>query len=288
MSHLPLTPLWLHGRYQIEGQAPDGDSLRFIPDHPEALRGEVFSRVVIHPDGGFTLRLDGVDAAETHYLSRAGMGVLSQAGIWPHEAASRLLSLLGFTSVVRTANETVVSAQPPSVRGSVALMRADRFGRAVGLAFAGTIGSEGELTPVLMDQSANATLAREGLAYPTFYTDTHELFCEHITQLTQSARLKRLGVWAEDKTHRGFNWQDLEGLCQRQLILPKLFRRLVDFAGIAKGASVEQFKESLVLEVGVVMLLPQRARVEFADLLEETHGQMRLLVSPEMILFAVD
>jgi endonuclease YncB( thermonuclease family) len=289
MPHLPLSPLWLHGRYQILGQAPDGDSLRFIPDHPEMLRGEIFSGVVLHADGGFTLRLDGVDAPETHYLGRQGLGVLAQPSPWADQAAAQLLAFLGFDSVLRAADETVLQATPQSVRGTVALMRGDRFGRGVGLAFAGNVDwGRGELSGQMVEQSANGFMACSGLAYPTFYTDTHDLVQSQMIELIQVARNKGLGLWPVDCTQQGFAWQDLSGLCQRQLILPKLFRRLVDFCGTAPGATFLQFQENLSLEVGTVVLLPQKARVEFADLLDEQAGIMSLLVPPEGILFAAD
>jgi hypothetical protein len=107
-------------------------------------------------------------------------------------------------------------------------------------------------------------------------------------ELIRVARNKGLGLWPVDCTQQGFAWQDLSGLCQRQLILPKLFRRLVDFWGMAPGATFLQFQENLSLEVGTVVLLPQKARVEFADLLDEQAGIMSLLVPPEGILFAAD
>lgn len=294
MPHLPLKPLWLNGRYQVEGQAPDGDSIRFIPAQPELLQGECFQKVRIHPDGGITLRLDGIDAPETHYLGQKGLGVLRQPTEWPDLASLALLNHLGFGPVLRRADETVIKAEPAALAGVIALLGADRFGRAVGLAFAGSPKKlPRDLTTEIIRHSANAHLVTQGLAYPTFYTDTHSLLLSEITRLAQLARQQKRGAWQVDASTRGFRWDSIEAITQSEMILPKLFRRLVDFAGLMQGNEPKhelflQFKNQLALDVGVVTLLPQGAQVEFTDLLEERAGIMKLLVAPELILFPAD
>ena len=88
----------------VVGKQPDGDSIRFVPDTPDLLedlrRGW---RVRRSSDGSVQLRLEGIDAPETHY------GALAQ----PLGARARdaLLELCGF-SEIRRDEEEVVSATP--------------------------------------------------------------------------------------------------------------------------------------------------------------------------------
>ena len=58
--------LCLAGAFHVTGTEPDGDSLRFRPDDPaqwDAVPGPVRRNA----SGAAQLRLDGIDALETHY-----------------------------------------------------------------------------------------------------------------------------------------------------------------------------------------------------------------------------
>jgi hypothetical protein len=55
------------GSFRITGAQPDGDSIRFTPDDPanwDLIRG---SQVKRNASGAAQLRLDAIDALETHY-----------------------------------------------------------------------------------------------------------------------------------------------------------------------------------------------------------------------------
>lgn len=60
--------LALHGQLTIVGKSPDGDSIRFIPDSPDALSQlQRADRIRISSsDGSVQLRLEGIDTPETH------------------------------------------------------------------------------------------------------------------------------------------------------------------------------------------------------------------------------
>ena len=71
------------------GAAPDGDSVRFTPTDPRAwARAGVAARV--NATGGAQLRLDGIDAHETHHTppaapaggSRPPWAALPPTGCW--------------------------------------------------------------------------------------------------------------------------------------------------------------------------------------------------------------
>ena len=65
--------LAIHGRLVVIGKEPDGNSVRFIADHPDAY-AQLKHAHRIHPsaDGSVRLRLEGGRCTELHYGSAAG------------------------------------------------------------------------------------------------------------------------------------------------------------------------------------------------------------------------
>ena len=65
--------LALAGEYRIVGAQPDGDSVRFYPDDASQWDdvGGPYA-VQRNASGGAQLRLDAIDALETHYAPRGG------------------------------------------------------------------------------------------------------------------------------------------------------------------------------------------------------------------------
>ena len=65
--------LRIAGVYRVTGTEPDGDSIRFVPDDPtQWARVAGMNRVRVNSSGGAQLRLDAIDALETHYTPLAG------------------------------------------------------------------------------------------------------------------------------------------------------------------------------------------------------------------------
>jgi hypothetical protein len=63
----------IEGHYVIVGASPDGDSVKFYPRTKDAWRVFRDSHAVrSNKTGGAQLRLDGIDALETHYTPRVG------------------------------------------------------------------------------------------------------------------------------------------------------------------------------------------------------------------------
>src|SRR5690348_6350002 len=120
---MPLT--LIEGQFRILHSAPDGDSIRFYPNNPNAWR-RISKNVRTNHAGGAQLRLDGIDALETHYQpQRSHLPQQHQPLELGHAAAAELLRFLGFGQVVRAENETVTSAQPANVRGYILSRFAD-------------------------------------------------------------------------------------------------------------------------------------------------------------------
>src|SRR6266581_2836793 len=110
--------LLIAGGFRIVGSEPDGDSIRFYPDDPNEwkLVGGVH-QVRPNAKGGAQLRLDGIDALETHFPSKKG--IVHQPLRFGEEAAARLLTWAGFSKVVRGPNESVTASTPDMAPGFV-------------------------------------------------------------------------------------------------------------------------------------------------------------------------
>src|SRR3954470_9352823 len=98
--------LCLAGTFHVLGSEPDGDSIRFRPNDPadwEKVPGATAVRRNVN--GAAQLRLDAIDALETHYAPPGGRIEHQPLGL-AHAAAAELLDWLGFSGVVRD-GETV-------------------------------------------------------------------------------------------------------------------------------------------------------------------------------------
>ncbi len=300
----------LSGRFTLLDSAPDGDSIHFIPDHPQLLQSQALpaedvpavrklglpSRRALRwsPRGAITLRLEGIDALETHYLAKGGLGVLCQPPPWPERAAWALLQYLGFERVVRGPGERILGTEPAATRGAIQLERVDRYGRAVAYAFRGHIQDPPArvcaLSPTVLASSANGYLLQQGLVYPVLYQDMAPSTLRWFYQQTQRVRCTGRGLWPMDRTHAGFVFQSVQDLQQRALIWPKLYRRLVDQLGGAKPDPLDSLEQALETRVGSVRLWREGVTVSFADLLQidRREQRVRLLVMPEEIAFNSD
>jgi len=246
-----------------------------------------------HPDGGITLRLDGIDALETHYLASSGLGVLRQPAPWPDHAAAALLTFLGFEEVRRHSDERIIASRPLATRGAIAVRRTDKYGRAVAFAFRGQFhvahASRFELTPEVVRSSANWHQLRYGHAYPIFYQDMSPALMTLCSDAARAAQAEGQGFWPEDRTHGGFALTSLDALKNEALMLPKLFRRLVDHVGGNGGQlSLATFSAFLETKVGQVSLWRRQCSASFADLVEIDGTALRLLIAPDEMAFAED
>ncbi|MEU1425042.1 nuclease [Kitasatospora sp. NPDC005751] len=233
-----MTMMLVKGRYEIKNFEPDGDTVHFLPDDPgfwPELPGE--HKVKRNAHGGAGLRLDGIDALETHYQGVGPDFVHQPLDLGAHAARDALLTWLGFTDVTRGADEKVTSATPDTVPGFVLAGGADTYGRCIALVGRGTptpdarSGTMIRVDVPLLRQSANHELLSRGLVYPTFYSNLpRELRLDMAATARQAQAAKAPGsVWATDVTHSGAEIEDLSSITDHLVILPKLFRRLADY-----------------------------------------------------------
>jgi hypothetical protein len=114
-----------------------------------------------------------------------------------------------FTDVVRAQDETVTSSTPGTVAGYILTRAADLYGRCISLVGRGDRPTD-DGSSIFVDvdalrTTANHHLIKQGLAYPTYY---RALFPDLRT---------------------GFDVTGLASLEDDIVIVPKLFRRLVDY-----------------------------------------------------------
>lgn len=285
-------PMWLiAGEFRLVGAAPDGDSVRFYPDDPDEwdlVRGRYAVRR--NAGGGAQLRLEGIDALETHFTPEGGHAVHQPLDL-AHAARDGLLRWLGFTAVEGTGRdpETVTAATPPTTRGYVLTRSADIHGRCV--AFVGRGDPPGDSGSSLfvgateLRRTANVRALRLGLAYPTYYRG---LFADLRSTLTRAAGAARpgKGLWARDRTRLGLTVESIEQVQRDGVILPKLFRRIVSYLALGDGSpSLAGLPGYLAQQDDRVFVLPEGHYTGF-DTVVEVEGQtVRLARAPEDLIF---
>ena len=285
---MPLT--LIEGQFRILNAAPDGDSIRFYPNSDNAWR-RIGSRVRTNRSGGAQLRLDGIDALETHYQpQRSHLPPQHQPLPPSRAAAAELLRFLGFEDVTRGDNETVTSARPAQVPGFILTRFADTYGRAVAFAFLGSHpardGSDVFLDSALLRQSANYHLLSQGLVYPTFYSMLYPDIRREMAEAAQTSRGERLGVWAADATTSGFDVTAFEDLTERLVILPKLFRRLLDYLALGDGdISMDGFRTYVEQRDDRLVILPTGHVTGFDFVIAVDGQRVRLTEQPENLVF---
>ncbi|OEJ29894.1 hypothetical protein AR457_33505 [Streptomyces agglomeratus] len=230
-----MSMLLIRGKFKVEGGAkPDGDTLPFIPDNVadwKLVPGD--GKIVPKADGRASIRLEGIDALETHYGEK--QHVQHQPRGLAHAAADELLKFLGFDTVLRDDDETVATT-PDSVPGWILTRGADAFGRCVAFVGKGTppvySGYWTGIDDDLLKRTANHRLLLLGLAYPTFYSGLPAYLRELLTDASEKARASEKGVWKVDKTLDGAKITGMASITDDKtgaVILPKLFRRLKDY-----------------------------------------------------------
>ncbi|MFF5897073.1 nuclease [Streptomyces argenteolus] len=226
--------LLIRGFYDVKGSQPDGDTVAFTAGDPAEwdLVGGGLGRAVDHSaTGRAKLRLDAIDALETHY----GANRVHQPLQFAHAAREELLSWIGFTEV-RREGESVRATTPDTVPGFVLTRGTDVHGRCIALAGRGAppgdSGREIDVDPAVLRTTLNHHMLAVGLAYPTFYRSLFTSLRAEMTTTSAQARTEGRGLWASDDTLTGVKVAGLSTLTDEAVLLPKLFRRLVDYLNL--------------------------------------------------------
>ncbi len=288
------------GRFRIAGTSPDGDSVRFVADDPQAWRAAGI-RARVNAGGSAQLRLDSIDALETHYAPPGGSGQWHQPRALAAGAAESLLRQLGFTGWARNPDTgTISDPEPAEVPGWVLSAEADINGRPVAFVVAGDRAAAGPewsaggadgpvaLTPAMLPSTVNHRQLADGLAYPTFYTGLAADLRDALAAVAATARAAGTGIWAADVTTSGFQVTGREQLETEVALLPKLFRRLAEFLSLDESGSVSLagFDDFLAASADVVRVLPDGPTTTLAELVDVDGQRVALTVAPELLVFS--
>ncbi|MCK9894953.1 nuclease [Frankia sp. AgB32] len=239
---MPLT--LIAGTFRIVGASPDGDSVRFYPHDRQAF---AHARIAVkaNASGGVQLRLDAIDALETHYTPPHTSHSWHQRPEFGAGAAGALLRELGFTDVTRNTAGTVTAATPTTVDGYILTRFADTYGRAVAMVFAADppAGTR-DGGPLFLDvdglhHSVNHRLLAAGWVYPTFYSKLYVDLRADLAATAAAARRAGTGIWKLDATTAGFTVVSRDALTEDLVILPKLFRRLAEYLSLDETGGVD-------------------------------------------------
>lgn len=269
------------GTFHVKGFQPDGDSIRFQANNPQNWDFFTWGSDADKNSKKKQLRVEAIDAMETHYEG------YHQPRTFALAALESLLELLQIDSVTYSLSLTQIVDANDGKSGFIASAGIDHFGRPISYVFPKNVrlkdGAILDSSTLPVEESVNFRLAREGLAYPTFYTTTDRTFAEKIRAVVTRARKTKRGIWSIDRTSDFTIW-DIRTLQEDILLLPKLFRRLVGFFdGYSEFDKLPDYmkkqRDNLVLWDGT-------KKKSLADLMEFNGRRIQMKTPVEDILFS--
>ena len=271
--------LCLRGELVVVGKSPDGDSIRFRPETPELIRTlDNGARARASSDGTFQLRLDGIDAPETHYNAHA------QPLAVP--ARDALLTWCGFSDV-RWAGDQVSASTPAAIPAAILAKLVDVNGRPVVFLLRDDFPPDGEQAEVDLDGTANTELLRTGDAYGTLYASTDPALRDELRAIAREARTGGLGVWPDDASG-GFVLASQDSIGpEGSLILPKLFRRCTDYLRSRNAReTLPEWMERMGDQQDDLVSVAGAAPVRFRTLISQAGDRISLDADPLDLVFS--
>ena len=280
-----------------QGPQPDGDTIKFLPDNPELVMD--LTRISGRPpkinDRGISVRLEAIDALETHFKQT------HQEVKGGNLARDELLAHLGFKNVVFSKRHphNIESANEDSLPGYVLSNGIDANGRLIGFVYEGSDDIPGDdgstitLGTRLLDKSINTKLLADGHVYPAFYRTLPAKLREHLAVKSQAARAAKKGIWPRstaDLSNGAAEVLSLESL-ETLVMWPKLFRRLVDFlSSNNEGLSgfVPWLREDDATRDDRMYRLDTNKGVNFHEILTIDGDSIRLNVQFEQVIVEPD
>jgi endonuclease YncB( thermonuclease family) len=296
-----MTYTVLHGQFVVrypdrprQGPEPDGDTVKFRPDSPALIES------LPRPSGtppdltarGISVRLEAVDALETHFSET------HQELAGANAARDFLLARLGFTGVTFFDDlpNKIQTADQDTVRGHVLSNGVDANGRLIAFVYPGEHpapdGTRVFVDEKLAGQSLNADLLAAGHAYPAFYATLPADLRRHFADMSIEARENGAGLWPRSTADPdgAAAVTGLTGL-QDLAIWPKLFRRIVPYLASGFG-DFDGFDAWLradpVHRDDEIFRLDRLERGNLHDVIRAAGDRVQLTVWPEDFIIAPD
>jgi len=271
----------IKGTFHVKGYSPDGDSVRFLAKNSDNWKKLSGPAVGLNALQHAQLRIEAVDALETHYAGHHQP--LKEA-----KAAGRfLLSALGIRDVVWDGPQSTVVSAKDGTEGYILARTTESNRRPVAFVFAGDTeekdGKEVLLDAKMLKDSLNYKLVAKGLAYPTYYNGLFSDLRMTFTDAMIRAKSEGKGVWPSDRTNRGFSVSDLAALTENIVILPKLFRRIVDYMGA--GGKIDGFKDHLMNNCDPLVRISEAHFTRLDAVVEVKGDEVKLTEPPENLIF---
>ena len=270
----------IKGTFHVKGYSPDGDSIRFVAQDQSHWDHFEWSSQRERNKKKRQLRIEAIDALETHYEG------FRQPGAFAIAALEELLALLKIEVKAYSLSVTKITDAVDGSPGFIATSKLDVYQRPVSFVFPevdslqdGDVLNGDELP---LQDSINYKLAERGLVYPTFYAGLSEQFIAEFRKITKKARRSGRGLWALDRS-QGFVMWDTRTIQEDVIIMPKLFRRFVkfflnrsDLGGFLKYLKKNKDKLSLYNSPDIISL----------DQVMQVEGnRFGLTVNPEDLIF---
>ncbi len=276
----------IKGKFYVVGYKPDGDSIRFQAINPAHWDYFQWSSPSAKASKRKQLRLEAIDALETHYNG------FHQPRPFALAALEKILALVNIKDVKYSLSVATIVAARDGQQGYIASAGLDMYGRPVAFLFPKdtilTDGAELPLEQLPLEQSVNYRMVQAGLVYPTFYETTHPLVVQQLRTRTKANRLAEKGLWAIDRTPEFTLW-DVHTIQDDVMILPKLFRRLASF--FDEYGDFGQLRRYLNSKTDKLQWVQADGSVidsSLASLLEVEGRRIRLNAQPEDLVFAVN
>jgi hypothetical protein len=122
--------------------------------------------------------------------------------------------------------------------------------------------------------------------YPTYYSKLFVDLRAALNQAVAEARAADRGVWPDDLTTKGVTVDGLAVLTDAAVLLPKLFRRLVDYLSINSGdVSLAGLPAYLAIRDDRVIVASTGQVTGFDNILEVDGQTVRATRPPEDLVF---
>jgi endonuclease YncB( thermonuclease family) len=271
----------IKGTFHVAGYSPDGDSVRFKAQDSSLWKKLSGPAVQANARGHAQLRIEAVDALETHY-----MGFSQPLGA-ARTARDFLLSFLGIEDVEWDENERTVVKAKDGTEGHILARSTESNRRPVAFVFAGKSdekdGAEINLDRSILKGSLNYRLLARGLAYPMYYNGLFSDLRSPLSRAVANARSGGLGLWPLDKTNKGFSVSSLKAITEEVAVLPKLFRRIISYMG--EGGKIDGFKEQLQKGCEPLVRISEVHFTRLDAIVEMKGEKVRLSEPPENLIF---